>query len=246
MSLLRAKRRSKYSLASRRVAVRTHVAWYWRGLFMSVALGLGVALAWWIYDVGGMLAGLDRGASEQSIEQLRVRVRQLELENAQLHSEQVKINRHGQIDAEAQKNLERELKVLQGENATLKEELAFIRGMSSADRSGALNIQRFTVKKEVLGSYRFQVLLVQAGRTEQVFRGRLQLVVTAQGSRGNSVQLFPGNAAAEERFKISLKSYQSIEGDFQLAPGLVVKSVEARIFSDGSSQPKLSKTVNLS
>lgn len=245
MSLLRARRR-KYSLASRRVAVRTHVAWYWRGLFMSLVLGVGIGLVWWIYDVGGLRAGLERGASGHGLELLRARVMQLEMENSQLQSAQVKIDRHTQIDAEAQRNLERELKALQSENATLKEELAFMRGMTSADHSGALNIQRFTVKKEVPGIYRFQLLLVQAGRKENVFRGRLQLVVTAQGNGGKSMQTIPDNAATDRNFKISLKSYQSIEGNFQLAPGQVAKSVEARIFSDGSTQPKLSKTVDLS
>jgi hypothetical protein len=233
-------------MASRRMAVRTHIAWYWRGLFMSVALGVGVALAWWMYDVGGLLAGLDRGASEQGLAQLRSRVKELEKENAQLQSAQVKIDRHSQIDAESQRSLEREIKALQGENATLKEELTFIRKMSSGDRSGALNIQRFTIKEEVQGSYRFQLLLVQTGQKEPVFRGRLQLAVTAQGYGETREQLIPGDAAMDEKFKINLKTYQSIDGSFKLAPGMVVKSVEARIFADGSLRPKLSKTVNLS
>ncbi|MDO9188876.1 MAG: hypothetical protein Q7U24_03330, partial [Sulfurimicrobium sp.] len=77
---------------------------------MSVALGVGVALAWWMYDVGGLLAGLDRGASEQGLAQLRSRVKELEKENAQLQSAQVKIDRHSQIDAESQRSLEREIK----------------------------------------------------------------------------------------------------------------------------------------
>lgn len=244
MSLLRAKMR-KFSMVSRRVAVRTHVAWYWRGLLMSVALGLGVVLAWWLYDVGGLLAGFDRGAIEKNLDHLRGRVGQLEEENGQLQSALAKIDRRAQIDIEAQRGLERELKALQAENATLKEQLAFIRGMSSADRSGAVNIQRFLVKSESPGFYRFQLLLVQAGQKERAFRGRLQLVVTTQGDNGKDVQTFPSNPTTDEKFKVSLKSYQSIEGGFQLAPGLVVKSVEAKIFSDGSTQPKLSKTVDL-
>lgn len=244
MNLVRAKKRM-YGIASRRVAVRTHVAWYWRGLILSVAFGVGAALVWLIYDVSGMTS-FDRDASGRGLEQLSARVRQLEAENKQLQSARVKIDRHTRIDVEVQKNLERELKTLQGENAALKEELAFIRGMASADHSGAVNIQRFMVKKEVPGTYRFQLLLVQAGQKEQIFRGRLQLAVTAQGSNGKRVQIFPGNAAGDEKFEIRLKAYQSIEGSFQLAPGLVVKSVEARIFSEGSTQFKLSKTVNVS
>lgn len=243
MSLLRSRRR-KYHMALRRVAVRTHVAWYWRGAYAIIALGASVALAWGLYAAGG--AGSEREASGVSVEALKLRIGQLEAENVQLRSAQVKYDRHTQIDAEAQKSLEHDLGVLQEENAALREELAFIRGMSSADRSGALNIQRFSVKNERSGAYRFQLLLVQAGQKERVFRGRLQLVVRVQNGSGKHVLVFPDSSVLDEKFKINLKSYQSIEGDFQLAPGLVVKSVEARIFNEGSTQLKLSKTVNLS
>jgi hypothetical protein len=205
-----------------------------------------VALVWWLYVAGGNLTGAEREAPGAGVEQLKARIRQLETENALLLSARVKYDRHTQIDAEAQKSLERDLGALQEENATLREELAFIRGMSSTDRSGALNIQRFTVKNERSGSYHFQLLLVQAGQKEHVFRGRLQLVVKAQDGSGKHVLVFPDNTVADDKFKINLKSYQSIEGDFQLAPGLVVKSVEARIFSEGLTQLKLSKTVSLS
>lgn len=233
-------------MALRRVAVRTHVAWYWRGVYVIIALGVSVALAWWLYATGGGVAGPEREASGASVEALMVRIGELEAENVQLRSAQVKHDRHTQIDAEAQKSLEHDLGVLQEENAALREELAFIRGMSSTDRSGALNIQRFSVKNESSGAYRFQLLLVQAGQKERVFRGRLQLVVKAQSGSGKHVLVFPDSSVLDEKFKVNLKSYQSIEGDFQLAPGLVAKSVEARIFSEGSTQPKLSKTVSLS
>lgn len=244
MSLLRARRR-KYSMASRRMAVRTHVAWYWRGLFISLALGAGVALAWLIYGVGGQAPGQGRGVSEPSLEQLMARISQLEMENENLRSARVKIDRHTQIDAEVLRNLEGDLKALQDENATLKEELAFVRGIA-ASQSGALIVQRFTVKNDVPGFYRFHLLLVQAGRKENMFRGRLQLVVTASGSGGRSTQTFPANAASDENYTISLKSYQNIEGRFQLPPGQVAKSVEARIYGEGSTQPEISKKLDLS
>lgn len=233
-------------MISHRVAVRPHLAWYWRSLFLGAVLCFGVVLAWWVFANGGLFSGGNRGGSEREFEQLGVRLRQLETENAQMRVSRATLDRYSQIDAEAQKSLERELKSLQAENAALKEELAFIRGMASPDRSGALNIQRFTVRRSIPGTYRFQLLLVQAGQKEKTFRGRFQIVVTVLGEDGKSVRLLPSGVAAGENYKISLKSYQSIDGEFQVAPGQVVKSVEARIFSDGSTQPKLSKIVNLS
>jgi len=102
------------------------------------------------------------------------------------------------------------------------------------------------VEPGVAGTYRYQLLLVQAGQREKVFQGRLQLVVTTQDGGKNNVRIFPANALARDNFIVSVKSYQKFEGNFQLPPASVVKSVEARIFGEGSTQPKLTKTVNLS
>jgi hypothetical protein len=236
----------RYGISSRQVAVRTHVAWYWRGLFMAVALVCGIGLAWWMYDIGSHFAGFDRGATEQELVRLRDKLQQLESDNGRLRATQVTTDRHSQIDSAAQQDTEHALKALQDENAQLKEELAFFRGVSSGDRGAGVNVYRFRVEPGVTGVYRYQLLLVQAGQRDKIFQGRLQLVVTTQDGGKNTVRVFPANAMAKDKFVISVKSYQKLEGDFQLPPAAVLKSVEARIFGEGSAQPKLSKTVNLS
>lgn len=245
MRFVRAVKR-RYGMASRPVAVRTHIAWQWRGMFMALALCLGVGLAWWMYDIGSLYAGFDRGVADRELAQLRDRVRLLEEDNGRLRSVQVKTERYSQIDGAAQKSLERELKALRDENAELKEELAFFRGMTSGDNTAGVSIHRFTVERNAAGTYRYQVLLVQSGQREKVFQGRLQLVVTAQdGGRKNLVTI-PGNLVENDKFSVSLKSFQRLEGDLPVAAATVVKSVEARIFANGATQPKLIKTVNLS
>lgn len=245
MKFVRAVKR-RYGMASRPVAVRTHIAWHWRGMFMVLALCLGVGLAWWMYDIGSLYAGFDRGVADRELAQLREKVRSLEEENGRLQSVQVKAERYSQIDGAAQKSQERELKTLRDENAELKEELAFFRGMNSGDNSAGVSIHRFTVERNAAGIYRYQVLLVQSGQREKVFQGRLQLVVMAQDGGRKSSLTIPGNIAENEKFNVSLKSFQRLEGDLPLAAATVVKSVEVRIFANGAAQPKLTKTVNLS
>jgi len=243
MRFLRAVKR-RYGLASRRMAVRTHVAWHWRGLFLAAALGTGAALAWWMYDVSGHSEEFDRGAAEQEMSRLRERLGQLETEIERLRSVQVKVERSSQIDNAAQRDLVGELKTVRDENASLKEELAFYRGIASGEHAPGMSIYRFTVDRREGGGYHYQLMLVQDGRGAKVFQGRLQLAVTAQGAGGAKVVLFPAGGPSE-KFSVSLKTYQKLEGDFQLAPSAQAKSVEARIFADGSAQPKLTKTVSL-
>lgn len=245
MKFARAVKR-RYGLAARRVAVRTHVAWYWRGLLMAAALGVGVALAWWMYEVGSRFPGFERGAAVQELELLREKLKLLEADNNRLQLAQVKTERHNQINSAAQRDTERILKTLQDENARLKEELAFFRGMMSGDQAAGVSVYRFKVERGMPGAYRYQLLLVQAGQREKVFQGRLQLVVTSQEGGNKRVLTFPVDTGSDDKFRINLKYYQNLEGSFQVMPNLMVKSVEARIFSEGSTQPKLTKIVNLS
>lgn len=236
----------QYGPTARRVAVRTHVAWYWRGLFMALALTFGIGVAWWMYDIGSLFAGFDRKATEHELVELRSRLKQLESENGVLRAAQITNSSHNQIDSAAQQDTERALKVLQDENAQLREKLAFFRGMDSSDHTGGLNISRFKVERGAAGVYRYQLLLVLTGQKDKVFHGRLQLVVTTKGAGKNNILTFPANGVEKEKFIISVKSYQRLEGDFQLPVASEVMGVEARIFGEGSAQPKLTKTVNLS
>ncbi|BCB25507.1 hypothetical protein SKTS_03930 [Sulfurimicrobium lacus] len=213
---------------------------------MAVALGCGIGLAWWMYDIGSQFAGFDRGATDRELVQLRDKVKQLEADNGRLRTVQVAADRHSLIDNAAQQDTERALKGLQDENAQLKEQLAFIRGVSSGERGGGVTVSRFKVEPGAAGVYRYQLLLVRAGQQDKVFQGRLQLVVTTQDGGKNVLRTFPADASAKGKFVVSVKSYQKLEGEFQVPPAAVVKSVEARVFGEGSSQPKLSKTFNLS
>lgn len=244
MKFLHAVKR-RYGLASRRMSVRTQVAWHWRGLFMVATLAAGIGLVWWMHVSAGLYVGFDRGVASQELARLRGEIEQLQTENGRLRTLQVKNERYTQIDNVVQLDQQRELKLLRDENAQLKEELAFFRGMMSGDHGAGVNIYRFSVERGSAGTYRYQLMLVQAGQKEQVFQGHLQLIVTVLDKGRKNVLAFPPKPASDPRFSFALKSYQKLEGELPLSPEWVVRSVEARVFGEGSVQPKLSKTVNL-
>ncbi|MDP2828997.1 MAG: hypothetical protein Q8O37_10355 [Sulfuricellaceae bacterium] len=236
----------KYGMANRAVAVRPHVSWRWRGAVLTAALCIGLALAWWLFDMGGVFAGLDRGATEQELVSLRGKVNTLESENVALHAAMAKSNQHEQIDSVAQADLEQTLKNTQLENAKLKEELAFLQGMSSSEKPVGLSIHRFRVDKNPSGTYRYQLYLLQSGQSGVPFKGEFKLVVTGKSGARPSVLSFPADSSANNNFKFNFKSYQKLEGDISLPADYVVKSVEARIFGNDSGKPRLAKTINLS
>ena len=67
-----------FGISAPRVAIRTHLPWYWRALAIVLLSGASLALAAWIYDAGQRFAGFHQGVSEQEIAGMRERIAQLE------------------------------------------------------------------------------------------------------------------------------------------------------------------------
>ena len=70
--------RQRWGIAAPRLAVTTHVAWYWRALGIVAVLSVSLVLAMWMYDAGRRIAGFDATAAEGELATLRHRVTVLE------------------------------------------------------------------------------------------------------------------------------------------------------------------------
>ena len=49
-----------------------------------------------------------------------------------------------------------------------------------------------------------------------------------------------------KEYRLNFKFFQRVEGTFKVAPGAVVKSLQVRVFENGSVAPKLAQTVSVS
>ena len=59
--------------------------------------------------------------------------------------------------------------------------------------------------------------------------------------------LLPADGEQADRvYKLNFRFYQRVEGSFRVAPGAVVKSMQVRVFENGSKEPKLTQAVNAS
>src|SRR5262249_52107870 len=130
-----------------------------------------------------------------------------------------------------------------------REDLAFFQSLMSADgKEGALTVNRFRVQPESLpGEYRYRLLLVQTGQRVKEFQGKLQFVLNLQQGDRKFVLTLPADGEQDARdYQVSFKFFQRVEGTFKIAPEAVVKSLQVRVFENGSVAPKLSQTVSIS
>jgi Family of unknown function (DUF6776) len=241
--------RKRFGISAPRMTVRTHVAWYWRWLGMLVLLSLSLALAAWMYDAGRRFAGFDRGELENQYENLRESMTRLEAEAARLRSIANASESRLKIEQTAQVQLAAQVKNLEEENNRLKEDLAFFENLVPTERRGdKVSIHRFKVERDVLpGEYRYRLLVLQGGRLDREFHGSLQLVVEMQQDGRDATIIMPESSeAGSAAFKLNFKYFRRVEGTFRVPAGARVRTIQARILENGSSEARASQNVNLS
>jgi len=239
----------KFGIAAPRMAVRTHVPWYWRWLGIVAIGALVVGIGWATYDFGMEFAGFRQSEAERALAKLTGEIRKRDAELGEMRSKVAEAERQLQIERATYGDLAKQVKTLAEENAALKEDLAFFQSlMAAGGRQGAIAVNRFRVQRETLpGEYRYRLLLVQTGQRVKDFQGKLQFLLNLeQGDRKFVLMLPPDGDQQARQFQLSFKFFQRIEGTFKIAPDAVVKSLQVRVFENGANTPKLTQTVNVS
>lgn len=245
MRTVKRRLRRRFGIAAPQMSVRTHVSWYWRWALFGLAAAVALLFAREFFDAGMRMAGFARSQTGEELVRLRDSVARLEKDNASLRDAVVAGERQLQIERSAQADLAKALKTQQEENAKLREDVAFFQTlMPSGKGTDQVAIHRFKVEPGAMaGEYRYRLLLVQEGKRERDFRGRVQLLANyvLDGKRG----VVAASADGEGAPSLNFRYYQRVEGSFQAPAGAVVKSVQARVFEGGASSPRLQQTATL-
>lgn len=226
--------RSKIGIRSQRVAIRSHLPWYIKFGGYGLAMGVAAAIAWVLVDNSYRITGFSRTDAKEQIELLTT-------ENAKLKqnydaTKSLLNEKEGKLKVEvaSQAELTKNLSQLQDENASLKEDIGFLRNvMSSGSVPDGLAIQNFKVEPDTLpNEFRYRLLLTQGGQRKQDFKGKMQVVVRVQeaGQAALTALSFPTDAQMRESAgTIEFRFYQKLDGRFSIPQGAVLKSVQVRV-----------------
>jgi hypothetical protein len=244
------KLRRRFGIAAPRVAVHSHIPWYWRGIGIAVLLGISAASAAWIYDAGRRYAGFESGEVHQELAKVRGELSSARAELDRLRAITNAADSRLSIERTAQQKLALQIRALEQENARVREELATFEGMlsSEARNVASLSIYRFRVEPDVLpGEYRYRLLLLTPStRRDRDFTGRLELVVSLQEGGQSAMMSFPEPAdAGAAAFRLAFKYFRRVEGTFRVNPKAKVESVQVRVYESGTNQPRATHTVSL-
>lgn len=219
--------------------------WPMRMLGATIVIGLGGVLALWIYDTGRGLTGATADDTRQQLATYKAQVELLTAERDQYSSTVNAAESELNIERSAQKQLVSQVKILEAENARLKEDLAFFDSLlPSTIGPQGIAIRRLKVDLVAPNQLRYRLLIMQGGRGDQHFSGALQLAITTLQDGKSAMMIFPEDDSAEQgKYKLGFRHYQRVEGVLTLPEGVQAQVVLARVLEKGQIRAQLS--VNL-
>jgi hypothetical protein len=228
--------RGRFGISAPRLAIRTHLPWYWRALSVVVLAGASLALAGWIYDAGQRFAGFHQGASEHEITGMRERIAHLESELESARKVANASESRLQIESTSQERLTAQIRTLEEENTRLKSDLATFESLAGGQvGSSGLAISRLQVLPAGEGQYRYRLLLAQTGeKKDKEFNGVIQLMATVQRGSETAMMQFPaaGDPAASQ-YHVNFRYFRRLEGTFRVGADVRIQRVEVRLIQDG-------------
>lgn len=215
--------RRRMSISAPRMIVRSHLPWPVRWAVLALAFGFSAALALWAFEFGKDIAGLERGAKDELV-QLRAEVQRLRGNSERVHSIANTADSLLKTERATQDKLTQQLRLAEAEVMALKADLGFFERLlpSSGDGLAVRGLQAELLQPGLL---RYQLLLMQSGKSPAEFKGRYELQASGTLDGKPWTAALPAGSQA-----ISLKQYARVEGRLDHPPGAMVKTVQVRVF----------------
>lgn len=222
--------RRRLTISAPRMKVRSAMPWPLQWAGAAIVLGFCGAIGLWAFELGKDLAGVDHSAKEELL-QLRDDVASLRQERDRLQSI---LNTSGSaitVERAAQERLASQVRLLEAENRTLREDLGFFEKLMPASGNGAVAIRGLQAEMVAGTQLKWQVLLIQPVKNAPEFKGRLELSLS--GTLDGKPWSMPLPDGPQP---LQFRQYRRVEGMIDLPPDAVVKNVSARVVEGSVSR----------
>jgi hypothetical protein len=203
--------------------VRSAMPWPLQWAAAAIVLGFCGAIALWTFEMGKELAGLDV-ASREELVRLREEVGGLRRDRDRLQSI---LNTSGSamtVERAAQERLVSQIRTLEAQNRTLREDLGFFEKLMPASGTEAVAIRGLHAEVLAGTQLKWQVLVLQPVKNAPEFRGKLELSFSGTLDGKPWLMQLPGGPQT-----LQFRQYRRLEGMVDLPADAVVKNVSARV-----------------
>lgn len=229
--------RRRLSISSPRMIVRSHLPWPLRWAVLALAFGFSAALALWAFEFGKDIAGLERPAKEE-LTQLRAESARLRDERERAQSIANTADSLLKTERATLDKLTQQLRQAEAEIMALKADLGFFERLLPASGE-PLAVRSLQAELVQPGQLRYQLLLMQSGKSPAEFKGRYELQATGTLDGKPWTLSLPNGPQP-----ISLRQYMRVEGRLDHPVDAVVKTVQVRV-TDPSGAVRATQTIKL-
>lgn len=231
--------RRNYGIAVRRVGVRSELGWPLKFLSWLGLLSVSFVVAGWVFDAGRRVAGFDREEHERERRAATERIAVLEQRLADAIGSARAAEGGLNVEMASTAQLARQLRVLERENLSLREELALFEGLVSGGQQvpdSTIQVPRVSVDVVEVGRYRYRLMLVHRPpqKSMREFQGEFRFEFKVKSSGRESVVVVPG--PQDERrgaHKLNFRHLHRVEGEFSLPGGAEIMGGEVSILQNG-------------
>ena len=226
--------RRRLTISAPRMAVRSALPWPFRWAILAIVLGFCAAIGLWAFEFGKDIAGLEKGSKEElanmQTELSRVKAELVAVKVERDKAQFVANTADALVTAEkaSHESLLAQTKQLELENRSLRDDLGFFEKLIPASGGDGLAIRALQAELSPGGKLKWQVLVIQAGKAQTEFNGRIELSFTGLLNGKPWSANLPGQPPA-----IKVRQYGRVGGDFELPAQVVVKGVSAKVM-DGT------------
>ncbi len=222
--------RRRLTISAPRMKVRSAMPWPLRWAAAALMLGFCGAISLWAFERGKEIAGVD-GSAKEELQQLRSQFARMRMDRERMQS---LINTSGSAmtaERATQEQLAAQVRVLEAENRTLREDLGFFQKLTAGNGTEGIAIR--SLQAEVLSGtqLKWQVLVIQPVKNAPEFHGRLEVSLSGSQDGKPWRMLLPEGPQA-----LQFRQYRRVEGMVDLPANAVVKNVSARVVEGSVSR----------
>ena len=214
-------------MTDHRIVIHRHRPWQRTGLIVFAVAALMLAgFALYQYTRQSTVADFDKATSErdrlqQERRELTQQLRAAKNEISRLRDEVAYAQQAQTIDGEACNSLKATMGKLESEVGTLREQLAFYRGIASPNETKAgVRVQEFKARKRSDGGWHYEMVLIQSVREESRIAGAVEVRIEGlQAGKPQTLPLAGLITAGEKNLVFSFKYFEEFTGEFKLPPG---------------------------
>ncbi len=226
--------RRRLTISAPRMSVRSAMPWPFRWAIFAIVLGFCAAIGLWAFEFGKDIAGLEKGSKEEMqrlrIELTEARSELVKVKQEREHAQSIAITADTLVTAEkaSHESLLAQLKQLEGDNRTLRDDLGFFEKLIPSAGADGLAIRSLQADMLGSGKLKWQVLVIQSGKNPPEFNGRLEVSFSGLLNGKPWTAALSGDTPA-----IKVKQYGRMDGEFEVPAQVVVKGMSAKVM-DGT------------